>query len=332
MRISLCQKSVEACLNKETISVAEKYNTVICATCFSSSTFKPDLHNPFLQSLSAEELLLCLSIFYWYGENKGACCLLMHVHTKWSNGYSILPGVSLFAYHLWLQPSYCTFALSCCLPLTPAVHGQPLPRQQDLLTCATCISEASHRRSAHRSIRLGSDQAKVSPQVAFLHSLAEDDIQGGSTGPPAAEGARHRHQQARGEVLRPGLWVSAERVFEERELVWGQLLSSWEQITGIWGTGTPLSQDQRGGLEKAKGKNPLRKYPHSNHSFCLKDTKRLRENMWRKQCVSCLTGIKCLFVMFDILLRMVLFAGAVPWPKVHWRGSNKDRYLPRGSG
>lgn len=80
----------------------------------------------------------------------------------------------------------------------------------------------------------------------------------------------------------------------------------------------PHSAKTRGLVwKRPKVKNQLRKYPHPSHSFCLKHTQRVRENMRRKRCVSCLTGVKCLFVVIDTLLRMVLFAGAVPRPKVH---------------
>lgn len=45
-----------------TISVAQSHHIIYANTCFSSPPFKPDLHNPFLQSLTAEKRF-CVCLF-----------------------------------------------------------------------------------------------------------------------------------------------------------------------------------------------------------------------------------------------------------------------------
>lgn len=123
---------------------------------------------------------------------------------------------------------------------------------------AIFLSTAASIRATGTEAHLDRFQCrKNSSQVHQAHResiTSDNDIHSISTGPSAAEGARHRHQPARSEVLKAGLWDPAPGVSEERMLVWGQLLSSWEQITGIQRTGTILIQDQGCCLEKTNSK------------------------------------------------------------------------------
>ncbi len=135
------------------------------------------------------------------------------------------------------------------------------------LFCLTCPSEAPPCLTLTHGINKGGwdkDQLTKCPaqlakrqttiQVVCIHLKGEDDVHGGSTGPSAEEGTRHRHQPARTEVLPAGLWDSASAVSEEWTPVWGRRLSSWAQITGLQWAGTILVKDQGRCLEKASGK------------------------------------------------------------------------------